>query len=275
LNTLKTGLLLASIGALAVMIGGYFFGTNGAIIALGLALAFQTISLFQGHKMALSFARAREVRQGEIAWLQQAAEQLSQRADIPTPKLYLSPDPQPNAFAAGWKPEIAVVCFNEGLLATMSRREVTAVLAHELAHIRHRDTLTMTVAAAAASMLSLIAQLGWLLPRGDDSDRNPFVELLALAVGFLVAPLIQMSISRTREYAADQTAAELMGDPRPMMEALQSLGQSAGRVPSRTAQPATAHMYISQPLTGGLMSLFSTHPPLGSRIERLARLKTA
>ncbi|HEY0866343.1 MAG TPA: M48 family metalloprotease [Fimbriimonas sp.] len=272
MNTLKTGILLAAIGGLAVAIGGYFFGQNGAVIALVLALAFQALSLFQGHKMAIAFARAQELPQGTIPWLEQATDELSRRAGIPSPKLYLSPDPQPNAFAAGWKPDVAVVCFNQGLLDSMSRREVTAVLAHELAHIRNRDTLTMTVAAAAASMISFVAQIGWFIPRGDDSDRNPIVDLLMFLVAPIAAMLIQMAVSRTREYAADQTAAELMGDARPMMEALQTLGMATSRIPSRTAQPATAHMYISQPLHGGLMSLFSTHPPLESRIQRLASL---
>jgi heat shock protein HtpX len=273
-NTLKTGILLAVVGGLAVAIGGYFFGMNGAIIALVLAFAFQMVSLFQGHKMAIAFAKARPLEPGEVPWLQSATDDLSRRAGIPSPKVYISPDPQPNAFAAGWKPDIAVVCFNQGLIQRMSQREVVAVLAHEIAHIRNRDTLTMTVAAAAATMISFIAHIGWFLPRSGDSDRNPIVDLLAILVAPIAAMMIQMAVSRTREYAADQTAADLMGDPRPMMDALASLERTTSVIPSRTAQPSTAHMYIASPLSGGMMSLFSTHPPLPARIQRLAQLET-
>lgn len=276
LNTLRTGILLAAIGALAVAVGAYFFGTNGAVIALILALAFQGISFFQGHRIALMFARARPLQPGEVAWYEQAAEELSARAGIPRPKLYISPDPQPNAFAAGRNPQVAVVCVNEGLLNMMPRREVVAVLAHEIAHIRNRDTLTMTVAAAAASMISFVAQIGIFLPRGDDSDRNPVVDILAMLLAPISATLIQLAISRQREFAADQTAAELMGDARPMMDALGTLERGTQLVPSYTAQPATAHMYISAPFSGGgLAALFSTHPSTRSRIERLANLARA
>lgn len=274
MNTLKTGLLLAIVGAIAVGIGAAFFGVNGAIIGLLIALAFQGFSLFAGHKMAIRFARAQELPANQIPWLHEATEQLSKKAGIPTPKLYLSPDPQPNAFAAGWKPEVAVVCFNQGLIELMPREEVIAVLAHEIAHIKNRDMLTMTVAAAAASFINMIAHLAYFIPMGDDREHNPLVSLLILIFAPISATMIQLAISRTREFGADATAAELMGNPRPMMSALQSLERGTHSIPSRTAEPATAHMYIASPFSGGgfLGKLFSTHPPVKDRIAALQTL---
>lgn len=272
-NTLKTGLLLAVVGAIAVGIGAAFFGAKGAIIGLVIALGFQGFSLFAGHKMALSFARAQELSPNDLPWLHEATARLSEKAGIPTPKLYLSPDPQPNAFAAGWKPDIAVVCFNRGLLDLMPQDQVIAVLAHELAHIKNRDMLTMTVAAAAASFINMIAYLAYFIPMGDDRERNPLVGLLVMIFAPITATIIQLAISRTREFGADATAAELMGNPRPMMNALQSLDRGTHSIPSATAEPATAHMYIASPFNGqGLMKLFSTHPPVEDRIRALAAL---
>jgi len=265
---------LAAIGGLAVWIGSYFFGPQGAVIGLVLALLFQSISFFQGHKIALSFARAQELAPGELPWLQDAAEELSRKAGIPTPKMYISPDPQPNAFAAGRNPSVAVVCINEGLINAMGRREVIAVLAHEIGHIRNRDTLIMTVVAAFATFISLLANIAWFLPRGDNEDRNPISDILVMLLAPISATLIQMAVSRTREFAADRTAAELMGEPTSMMNALASLERGTHRVPSYTAQPATAHMYIAAPFTGGgLMKLFMTHPPIEERIARLGQLR--
>lgn len=270
-NTLKTGVLLAAIGGLAVWLGFYFFGTSGAAIGLVLALAFQGISFFAGHKMALSFARAREVEPGSIPWLEQAVAELSQRAQIPAPRLYISPDPQPNAFAAGRNPDVAVVCINEGLLNVMRHDEVVAVVAHEIGHIRNRDTLTMTVAAAFATFISFLGNLIWfVVPRGSDEDRNPLVDLAMLIVAPLAATMIQLAISRTREFAADRAAAELTGDPGAMIRALKTLDATVDAVPSYTAQPSTAHMYIASPFRGGgLMKLFRTHPPIEERIAAL------
>lgn len=273
MNTLKTGLLLAIVGAIAVGIGAAFFGTQGAVIGLLIAFAFQGFSLFAGHKMAISFAKGQELQPGTLPWLEDAAERLSKKAGIPTPKLYISPDPQPNAFAAGWKPEVAVVCINQGLLQLMPQDQVIAVLAHEFAHIKNRDMLTMTVAAAAASFINMIAHLAYFIPMGDSRDRNPLVSLLIMILAPITATMIQLAISRTREFGADATAAELLGTPRPMMNALASLEAGTHRIPSLTAAPATAHMYIASPFSGGgLMKLFSTHPPVEDRIKALQAL---
>jgi heat shock protein HtpX len=274
-NTLKTTVLLAAIAGLAIWLGSALFGTQGAIIGLVVALLFQAVAFFNGHRMALSFARARELQPGELPWLQDAAEELSRRAGIPTPKMYISPDPQPNAFAAGRNPSVAVVNINEGLLRIMGRREVIAVLAHEIGHIKNRDTLTMTVVAAFATFISLLANLAWFIPMGNDEDGpNPIASLAMLIVAPFAAMMIQMAISRTREYAADRTAAELTGDPLSMVHALESLERGTEAIPSATAQPATAHMYIASPLRGGgIGALFSTHPPIEQRIRALQAIR--
>ena len=273
MNSLKTAILLVVVGALAVGIGAAFFGTKGAVIGLLIALAFQGFSLFAGHKMAISFARAREMAPNEAPWLQQATLRLAERAGVPSPKLYLSPDPQPNAFAAGWKPEVAVICINRGLIELMPQDEVIAVVAHEMGHIKNRDMLTMTVAAAAATFINMIAHLAYFIPLGDGRDRNPLVGLLLMIFAPITATLIQLAISRTREFGADATAAQLLGSPRPMMNALASLDRGTHSIPSATAEPATAHMYIASPFNGeGLMKLFSTHPPIKDRIAALAQM---
>jgi heat shock protein HtpX len=271
-NALKTGILLVVIGVVAVAIGRYFFGTMGAIFGLLIALGFQGFSLFAGHKIALSMARARPLLSGEMVWYQQAAEQLSRKAGIPTPDLYLSPDPQPNAFAAGRSPSVAVVCVNQGLVDQMPRDQVIAVLAHEIGHIKNRDILTMTVTAGMVTFISFLANIAWFIPRGDNEDRNPFVDLLMMLLAPIGATIIQLAISRTREFAADRTAAELMGDARPMMGALASLERGTSATPSYTAQGSTAHMYIASPFRGGgIMKLFSTHPPIEDRIAALRK----
>lgn len=278
MNTLKTGILLVVVAAIAVGVGAAFFGAQGAIIGLALALAFQAISLFTGHKMALSFAHARPLEPNELPWLHDMAQTLAQRAGIPTPKLYLSPDPQPNAFAAGWKPEVAVVCVNEGLLQAMSQEEVMAVLAHEFGHIRNRDILTMTVTAAMVSFINMLAYLVYFIPIGGDNRRdNPLVSLALLILAPITATLIQLAISRQREYAADKASAELMRDPQPMIEALRALEAGTERIPSATARPSTAHMYIASPfgVGGGLSGLLRTHPSTAERIRALKALEGA
>lgn len=266
---------MAAIAGFALWIGSYFFGQQGAVIGLAVAFLLQAVAYFNGHKMALAFARAQPLRAGQLPWLEQATAELSQRAGIPAPQLYISPDPQPNAFAAGRNPSVAVVCVNEGLLNLMDRREVVSVVAHEIGHIRNRDTLTMTMVAAFATFISFLANIAWLIPRGDgDDERNPIVDLLMMFLAPVIATMIQMAVSRTREFAADRAAAELTGDPNAMIDALRRLETGTQRIPSGTAQPATAHMYIAAPFRGGgFMKLFMTHPPTEDRIRALAELR--
>jgi heat shock protein HtpX len=275
MNALKTGILLTVIGALAVGIGQYFFGSNGAMIGLVLALGFQGFAFFNGHKMALRFAHAQELPPGGLPWLEAAAQQIAQRAGIPVPKLYISPDPQPNAFAAGRNPDVAVVCFNQGLLDAMPRDQVVAVMAHEFAHIKNRDSLTMTVVAAMGTFISFLANIAWLIPKGENEDRNPFVDILVMILAPITATIIQLAVSRTREYAADRAAALYLGDARPMMNALETLDAGTHRIASPLAQQTTAHMYIASPFNGGgLAKLFSTHPAIADRLQNLAEVQT-
>jgi heat shock protein HtpX len=277
MNTLRTGILMAAVGALAVGVGAAFFGVKGAIIGLIVAFAFQAFSLFAGHKMALKFAHAEELPANELPWLHDAAAMLAQRAGIPTPKLYISPDPQPNAFAAGRNPEVAVVCINQGLIQVMPKEQVIAVLAHEFGHIKNRDILTMTITAAMVSFINMLAYLAYFIPVGGDGDSrrgNPLVQLAIILLAPITATMIQLAISRQREFAADRAAAELVGSPQPMVGALQTLDRTTEAIPSMTARPATAHMYIASPFGGGggLGSLFRTHPTVEQRIAALREL---
>lgn len=272
-NYLKTALLLTVLGALFLFVGHLLGGTGGMMIALVLSLGMTAFSYWQSERLALSMARARPLSRQEAPWLHAANEELSVRAGIPTPPLYVSPDPQPNAFACGRGPGASSVCVTQGLLEAMSQREVIGVLAHELAHIKNRDVLTMTVVAAVSQAIMFLQYFAYFIPMSRDEDGpNP----LALLVAFILAPiaaiLIQMAVSRTREYAADATGARLMGDPMPLADALETLGRASQVIHSRTAQPATAHMYIAQPLSGGLAGLFATHPPIEERIRRLRTL---
>ncbi len=273
MNTLRTAVLLVIVGAIAVGVGAAFFGVNGAVIGLLIALAFQGISLFTGHKLALSFAHAQELPANELPWLHAATAELARKAGVPTPKLYISPDQQPNAFAAGWKPEVAVICVNQGLLRVMPQDQVIAVVAHEMGHIKNRDTLTMTVAAAMSSFINMLAYLVYFIPVGGDNRRgNPLVHLAILLLAPITATMIQLAISRTREYAADKAAADLVGTPSPMIEALYTLDRTADALPSQTARPATAHMYIASPFGsngGGFGNLFRTHPTIEQRVAAL------
>jgi len=265
---------MVAVGVLAVGVGAIFFGVNGAIIGLIVAFAFQMISLYTGHKMAIAFAHAEPLEAGELPWLHEAAEKLAQRAGIPTPKLYISPDPQPNAFAAGRNPEVAVVVINQGLLRLMPHDEVISVLGHEFGHIRNRDILTMTVTAAMVSFINMLAYLAWFIPIGDNRRGNPLVQIAILILAPITATMIQLAISRQREYAADRASAELVGSPQPMIAALRDLERGSD-VPSLTARPATAHMYIASPFSRGgvLGSLLQTHPPIEQRIAALEALR--
>ena len=274
MNALKTGLLMVVMVAIFFAVGYLFRGFGGAIIALVVSLAFNFGMYWFSESIALKFARAQEIAPGQMPWLQQANEDLSRRAGIPAPRLHISPDPQPNAFACGRGPGHASICINQGLIQAMPQDQVVGVLAHEIAHIANRDVLTMTIVASMASAIMFISRFA-LFFGGDDESPNPIAALAIMIVGPLAAMLVQMAVSRQREYAADEMGAKLVGDPRPLASALQNLHAYGERVQSATAQPQTAHMYISNPFNaGGLMSLFSTHPPVEERISRLLSMNT-
>jgi heat shock protein HtpX len=277
MNTLKVGLLLTLLTAAFVAVGGWIGGSGGMILALGLALVMNAGSYWYSDRIILRMTGAEPLDERSAPDLHAMTRRLAERAGIPTPKLYLVRDPQPNAFATGRTPEKGVVAVNQGLLDLLSRAEVEGVIAHEIAHIKHRDTLTMTVAASlAGAIMTLINLAQWSAIFGGRSEDGPGLGglLLASLVAPLAAGMVQMAISRSREYEADRTAAELTGSARGLIGALQKLDHAAQRIPSASMQPSMAHLAIVNPLAGAgatFARLFSTHPPMP---DRIAALKT-
>jgi heat shock protein HtpX len=279
MNTLKTVVLLTFMTVLLVFVGGAVGGRGGMIIAFGMALVMNFVSYWFSDKIVLSMYSAKPVTEADAPELYGSVRRLSSKAGLPMPKVYVIPEPALNAFATGRNPEHGVVAVTEGILRTLSREELEGVLAHELAHIKHRDILTGTVVATIAGAISMIAQMAhWALlfgggRRDDDEGGNPIVALVMMIVAPIAAMLVQMAISRTREYEADKGGAAIAGNPYGLVNALQKLEQGAQIVPMQDAKPATAHMFIVNPLSGGsIMKLFSTHPPIADRVKRLREL---
>jgi heat shock protein HtpX len=277
-NTSKTFLLIAALTALAGGLGYLLGGPGWALGAIGVMGVLNLVALFSADSLVLAMHRARPLQARELPWLHDQVTALAHRAGVPKPRIFVVDDPAPNAFATGRSPASGVVAVSTGLLEMCTRREVEGVLAHELAHIAHRDVLIQTVSATLAGAVSMLAHLaGYLLlfaGRGSDDDGpNPLVMLVFLILAPLMAALIQMAISRTREYEADRTGARLAGTPEGLASALAKLGTYHRRAPSRHAEPAMSHLYIAMPrLRGGVSSLFSTHPPIEERIRRLRGL---
>ncbi|MBX7244030.1 MAG: zinc metalloprotease HtpX [Candidatus Sumerlaeaceae bacterium] len=281
MNTLKTGILLSSLTLLFVAIGSLLGGSHGAIIAFAIAVVMNVGSYWFSDKIVLKMVHAQPVSREEAPEMTEMIERLARRAGIPTPRLYLVPDPSPNAFATGRNPANGVVAINQGLLDLLNREEVEGVVAHELGHIKHRDTLTMAVVATIAGaimMLVNIAQFGMMFGGHGGNDRegggggNILLLLVTIIVAPLAATLIQMGISRAREFEADRAGAEIAGSPQGLMNALVKLHNAP---PMETlATPSTAHMYISNPLSGvgGVSKWFMTHPPVEERLAALRRL---
>ena len=276
MNTrMRTWILLAGLSALFVGVGGLVGGTGGIAAFLVLALAFNFAMYWFSDRLALKMSRARPLEPGEAPEFVIDVQDLATRARIPVPRLYLIPSQQPNAFATGRDPKHSAVAVTEGLISLMPRDQVRAVVAHELAHIRNRDVLVTTIAAMIGAAISAVAnflQFQWLF--GGDDDESPLGAIgtiVAIIVAPLAAMLLQLAISRQREYLADHTAAELLGRGRPLAEALGTLERGVQALPM-PVNPATASLYIANPLSGrGMAALFSTHPPIASRIARLER----
>ena len=270
---MRTWILLAGLSALFVAVGGLVGGTSGIVLFLLIAVGFNFAMFWFSDRLALKMSRARPLEPGEARDLVADVEDLAQRARIPVPRLYLIPSQQPNAFATGRSPKHSAVAVTEGLLALMPRDQVRGVIAHELAHIRNRDVLVTTIAAMIGAAISAVAhflQFQWLF--GGDDDDSP-LGLVGTLAAVLIAPiaamLLQFAVSRQREFLADATAAELLGTGRPLADALGTLQRGVEVLPMEV-NPASASLYIVNPLTGGGMaSLFSTHPPIPARIERL------
>ena len=271
-NWFKTGLLMAAITALFGAVGMLLGGGQGMLLALGLAAAMNLWAYWFSDTTVLKLYRAQEVDQASAPQLYGAVRELAERAGLPMPKVYLIDEPQPNAFATGRNPEHAAVAATTGILQLLTTRELRGVLGHELAHIKHRDILTSTVTASIAGAISTLAQFGMFFGGRDDDHRNPVLAILVLILAPIAAMLIQLAISRGREFEADRGGAETSGDPKALADALAKIERYARGVPLETAEthPATAQMMIVNPLSsGGISGLFSTHPPTEERIERL------
>ena len=272
-NTLKTTMLLAAMGALIMFISS-FWGSGGLTIGLLLALGMVGGSYWMSDKLAIRSARAIEVEEGQLPEYWSIMKELCDLSGQPMPRIYVSPDPQPNAFATGRNPANAAVCVTEGLIQHLSWTEIRGVLAHEMAHIKNRDILIGSVAAAIAMAISFVAnmaQFAMIFGGNRDRDRNPLVDLLLIIVAPIAAALIQMAISRSREYQADRTAARMIGDGEPLAAALEKLDMASRSIPS-LANANQAQMYIANPLAGRQMAfrkMFTTHPPMDERIARL------
>lgn len=278
MNYFRTTLLLAVLTALFMAVGYGLGGQSGMVIAFLIALAMNAFSYWNSDKIVLRMHNAQEVDERAAPELYEMVRQLAANAELPMPKVYIIHTDQPNAFATGRNPENAAVAATTGLLERLSREEVAGVMAHELAHIKNRDTLTMTIAATIGGAISMLANFGLLFGGGNRDNNSGFGVIGTLLMVFLAplaAALIQMAISRAREYEADKLGAYICQRPLWLASALQKIASMAGRIPYGRAErnPSTAHMFIINPLTGqGVDNLFSTHPNTENRIAALERL---
>ena len=280
-NVFKTFLLLAALTALFMFIGDALGGRTGMTFALILALGMNFVAYWFSDKMALAMSGARPVSESEAPELHRMVEELARRAGLPKPRVYIIPQETPNAFATGRNPKHAAVAVTAGILRLLSTEELMGVLSHELAHIKNRDILISSIAAVLAGAISYLAnmaQWGFLFGGfgGSDEDDNPLGivgVILMMILAPIAAMLIQMAISRSREFLADATGAKILGNPVPLASALKRLEEWNHRLPMQV-NPATAQMYIVNPLAGGsFANLFSTHPPIEERINRLLAMK--
>ncbi len=278
-NTLKTFILMAALTGLFMVGGQILGGRQGMILALVIALAMNFFAYWNSDKMALAMNKAREVSEAEEPELHQIVAGLAQRAGLPKPRVYIVDNPTPNAFATGRNPEHAAVAVTTGIMQVLNREELEGVLGHELGHIKNRDILISSIAAVMAGAISYLATMAqWAMIFGggrsdDEGGGNPIAMLVMMIVAPLAASLIQMAISRSREYIADRTGAEICGHPKALASALQKLSTYNKQRPMQV-NPASAQMYIVNPLkSGAIAGLFSTHPPMEERIRRLLAMQ--
>ncbi|MFC1523641.1 zinc metalloprotease HtpX [Thermodesulfobacteriota bacterium] len=280
-NMIKTFILMAALTGLFMIAGQALGGQSGMMIALFMALAMNFFAYWYSDKMALKMSRAREISPAEAPQLHSLVENLAHKAGLPKPRVYIMPGETPNAFATGRNPDHSAVAVTEGILKILSTDELEGVLAHELAHIKNRDILISSIAAVMAGAISYLATMAqWAMIFGggsrddDDGPGGLVMMIVMMIVAPLAAALIQMAISRSREYLADATGARICGQPLSLANALGRLEESNHRLPM-DVNPATAQMYIVNPLTAGTMAnLFSTHPPIQERIKRLKALSS-
>jgi heat shock protein HtpX len=275
MNYFRTAILLAGLTALFMGLGYLIGGSSGALIALLIAGGMNFYAYWNSDRMVLSMHGAQEVDAAAAPDLVRMVQELANRAGLPMPRVYLMDNPQPNAFATGRNPENSAVAVTTGLLERLSREEVAGVIAHELAHIRNRDTLIMTITATVAGAISWMTQFSLFSGHRNNSGPGMIMGLLLLVLAPVAAMIVQFAISRTREYAADRLGAHISGQPLALAAALANIQNAAHAIPNETAEhaPATAHMFIINPLTaGGMDNLFSTHPATENRIAALEAL---
>jgi heat shock protein HtpX len=280
MNTLRTGILMAALTGIFLVVGALVGGGTGMLIAFAMALAMNLFAYWNSDKVLLSMYGAQPVDAQSAPDLYHLVERLAAQAKLPMPKVYITENPQPNAFATGRDPEHAAVCVTSGLLGQVNQEELAGVLAHELGHVKHRDTLTMTITAVMAGAISMLANMAFFM--GGSRDREHPLGMVGSLLVMLLAPiaavLVQSAISRSREFEADRAGAEITGRPMWLASALGQIERAAERTPNypADANPATAHMFIVNPLHGGgLAGLFASHPPTEERIARLKAMAGA
>lgn len=272
----RTGLLIAGLTALFGVLGLMIGGASGMVIALVIACAMNLFAYWNSDRIVLRIYKAREISPQEQPGLHRMIQTLAERAEIPMPKAYIIQNSQPNAFATGRNPENGAVAVTTGLIKTLNDRELAGVIAHELAHIKNRDTLIMTLTATIAGAISMLANFAMFFGGGSQNRVGPIAGILLAILAPFAAMLVQMAISRTREYAADKSGAEICGDPEALASALSKIENMARNVDNDAAEnnPATAHMFIINPLHARSMdNLFSTHPKTANRIEALQQMQ--
>jgi heat shock protein HtpX len=271
-NMIKTTLLLGALTGLLIAVGSVVGGRGGMIAAFFFAVVLNFGSYWFSDRIVLAMYKARPVAEGDDPELYGIVRNLATRAGLPMPRVYRIPQPTPNAFATGRNPENAVVAVTDGIRSLLTADELSGVIGHELAHIGHRDILISSIAATIAGAIMILSRF-LLFFGGRDNDSNPVAAIATMILAPIAAVIIQMAVSRSREYQADQTGARIAGNPDSLASALQKLTMASKRVPM-DANPATSHMFIVKPFSGrSLMSLFSTHPPVEKRVERLKEMK--
>ena len=279
MSNFKVFLMMSGLTALLIFMGHALGGNAGLILMALISGVMNLVTFFYSDKIVIKMTRAQEVDERQAPELFAMTRSLAERANIPMPRLYIVPDMSPNAFATGRSPQHGVVAVNEGLLRMLTWQEVEGVVAHEIAHIKHRDTLTSAIVATIAGTISALANIAmfasWFMPRGDDGDGpHPLVLLFMTLVAPIAAMLVQFAVSRAREFEADKTAAQLVGAPDGLQHALRKLERGVMQYPNTAMQPSQAHMCIVNPLSGGgMLKLFSTHPPIEERVRRLEALR--
>lgn len=276
MNMVKTTLLLGALSGMLVLLGDYLGGSQGALMALVFAGIMNFGSYWFSDKIVLSMYRAKEIGPSDVPVLYSMVKRLTEKSQMPMPKVYIINSESPNAFATGRSPSHASIAATTGILRILDEKELEGVMAHELAHVNNRDTLTSTIAATIAGAITWIAnmiQWGAMFGRNDDDERGGAVGALFMAIlAPIAAMLIQLAISRSREYAADSTGARMCGNPLALASALNKLQRGSEMIPMHSGNPSTAHLFIVNPFHGGFAGLFSTHPPMDERIRRLQLL---